>query len=55
MKKRLRVEHFSVAYQAYIFPTVRWTYDSDLNGYKSIEIIWLTFGIEVSIYNIEHE
>lgn len=55
MKKRLRVEPFSVAHQAYIFPTFRWTYESDLNGYKSIEVIWWTYGIEFSIYNKEDE
>lgn len=55
MKKSVRVEPVSVPYQTYIFPTVRWTHDLRLCGYQSIEIIWLTIGIEFSIYNKEHE
>lgn len=55
MKKRLKLEPFDVIHQRYIFPTIRWTYDSDLHGYKSIEVIWWTYGIEFSIYNKEDE
>jgi hypothetical protein len=46
--RRIKITKFQIMYQVYLIPTIKFTYDKALNGYKSIEFIWLKWGIELS-------
>ena len=46
--RRIDTSSFEVSYQVYLIPTIKFTHDKLLHGYKSIEFIWLKWGIEIS-------
>jgi hypothetical protein len=46
--RRIKITKSQVTYQVYLIPTIKFTHDKLLHGYKSIEFIWLKWGIEIS-------
>ena len=49
MERLNRIQRFQVAYQFYVIPTIKFTYDKMLHGYRDIQIIWGRWGIEIRI------
>ena len=47
--RKIKISLFQVTYQVYLIPTIKFTYNKALYGYKAIEFIWLNWGIEISI------
>jgi len=47
--RRIKITKFQVMYQVYLIPTIKFTHDKLLHGYKSFEFIWWKWGIEISI------
>jgi hypothetical protein len=45
----MKIEIIKIAYQIYLLPTIKWTHDPMLYGYRGIEFIWLKWGIEISL------
>jgi hypothetical protein len=48
----MRFDFTTVWGQYYIIPTIKFTYDPTLYGYRNIEIWWLKWGIEIA-YGIQ--
>jgi hypothetical protein len=46
--RRIDTSSFEVSHQLYIIPTIKFTHDKLLHGYKSFEFIWWKWGIEIS-------
>jgi hypothetical protein len=44
----MNIDFFEVAYQLYPLPTFRITTDLRLAGYRSVDIIWWRWGMEIS-------
>ena len=38
-----------ISYQLYLIPTIKFTHNLTLYGYRSIEFIWLKRGIEIPL------
>jgi len=49
MGLRNRIQSFQVAYQFYVIPTIKVTYDKWLHGYRDIQFIWGRWGVEIRI------
>ena len=49
MELQTKIQRFQVAYQFYVIPTIKFTYDKMLHGYRDIQIIWGRWGIEIRI------
>lgn len=45
----MKLEISEVVSQIYVFPTIKFTYDKTLYGYRNIEIWWLKYGIEIKL------
>ena len=48
MKLKIRGERYDVAYQFYILPTFKITYDKMLYGYYTIDFIWGKWGFSLT-------
>jgi hypothetical protein len=49
MGLQTKIQRFRVAYQFYVIPTIKVTYDKWLHGYRDIQFIWGRCGIEIRI------
>lgn len=38
---------FKISFQIYLIPTIKITHDPILHGYRSIEFMWLNYGVEI--------
>ena len=45
MKSNMKTELYSVVDQIYLIPTIKTTYSRTLNGYYSIDLVWLRWGV----------
>ena len=45
----IEISTFKVAYQLYVIPTIKVTHNKWLNGSVGIELIWLKWGIDISL------
>jgi len=45
----MKINIIEIGYQIYLLPTIKFTHDPMLYGYRSIEFIWLKWGIEISL------
>ena len=43
----MKIEIIKIAYQIYLLPTIKWTYNPMLYDYRCIEFIWLKWSIEI--------
>ena len=48
-RQNRRFQRFQVAYQFYVIPTFKVTYDKWLHGYRDIQFIWGRWGVEIRI------
>ena len=48
MNMKIKFNTLHSMYQVFVLPTVKWTYDEFLYGYKNIELWWWKWGIEIS-------
>ena len=44
-----RIKLFTVGYQIYLIPTIKYTHSKTLNGYRALEFIWLKLGVEIRL------
>jgi len=49
MERQNRIQRFQVAYQFHVLPTIKFTYDKMLHGYRDIQFIWGCWGIEIRV------
>jgi hypothetical protein len=43
----MKIEVYEVSDQLYVIPTIKLTYTKILNGYYSIDLVWLGWGISL--------
>jgi hypothetical protein len=41
----MKTELYSIVDQIYLIPTIKTTYSRTLNGYYSIDLVWLRWGV----------
>ena len=41
----MKTELYSIVDQIYLIPTIKITYSRTLNGYYSIDLVWLRWGV----------
>ena len=49
----MNIEIIEIAYQIYLIPTIKFTHDKFLYGYRGIEFIWLKWSIEIAFTKIK--
>ena len=49
MERQNRIQRFQVTYQFYVIPTIKFTYDKMLHGYRDIQVIWGRWGVEIRV------
>jgi hypothetical protein len=44
----MKIEHYTQAYEFFITPTIKCTYDKFLLGFYCVDFIWLRWGFSLS-------
>jgi len=43
----MKIELYTILDQLYLIPTIKTTYARSLNGYYSIDLVWIKWGISL--------